>query len=219
VEFNVEPRRWPLVTLGLVAACALAGLLQLAVGEEAWLAWGLRATEVLSGRGWLTLFTSMFLHASAVHFLVNMYFLYILGDNVEDALGHWPFLFFYLACGLLAEGAWLLLNPASDILLVGASGAIAGVMAAYLILYREARLTFMLIFWQFKVPAWIWLGAWFGFQLVGLFVDPEAAEGGVAFLGHVGGFLAGALLIWPFEEAILRRNPLLRLLRERLTRT
>jgi membrane associated rhomboid family serine protease len=96
---------------------------------------------------------------------------------------------------------------------VGASGAIAGVMAAYLLLFRQARLTVMLLVFQFKVPALIWIGVWFGLQLGGALLDPTSAASGIAWMAHVGGFLAGLLIIWPMEESLLRQHPLLRVLR------
>jgi membrane associated rhomboid family serine protease len=214
VEFNIEPRRFPVVTFGLVVVCTVVFGVQLGLGEEVWIQWAMVPQNILAGRDLYTLVTNIFLHAGWFHLLGNMYFLYILGDNVEDVLGRGPYLLFYLFCGLASDGLELLFNGGSTDPSLGASGAIAGVMAAYFVLFRQARLTFMLVIWQFKVPAWIWIGFWFGFQLLGAFVDPHG-KGGVGFLAHVGGFVAGLLLVWPFQQALLARHPLLRILRTR----
>jgi membrane associated rhomboid family serine protease len=215
VEFNVAPRRFPAVTCGLVGICVAVFLVQLAVGEAVWTQWAMVPADIVAGRKLYTLFTNVFLHGGWFHLIGNMYFLYILGDNVEDVLGRPRYLVFYLVCGLASDGLEIALNPGGQIPTLGASGAIAGVMAAYVVLFREARLTFMLVFWQFKVPAWLWLGFWFGFQLLGAFVDRSGEASGVGFLAHVGGFVAGLAIIWPQEGALLQRHPLLRLLRAR----
>ena len=144
--------------------------------------------------------TSMFLHASWPHVLLNMWGLYIFGDNVEDRLGHFGYLLFYLASGLGASFTHLLFNLNSQVPTVGASGAIAGVMGAYFLLYPRARVLvwffFIFFFW---VPAWLVLGVWF----IGQLLDGAASAlspatgnvGGVAFWAHVGGFVTGLLLI------------------------
>jgi membrane associated rhomboid family serine protease len=153
----------------------------------------------------LPLFTSMFLHASFLHVAGNMLFLWIFGDNVEDHLGHFAYLVFYLACGVAAGATHILLNQGSRVPSVGASGAIAGVMGAYFILYPRARVLiwFPPIFF-FHVPAWLMLGYWF----VGNFLSGTATaiaetsqtSGGVAFWAHVGGFVAGVVLVTIFGE-------------------
>jgi len=154
----------------------------------------------------LPLFTSMFLHASFLHVAGNMLFLWIFGDNVEDHLGHFTYLVFYLVSGVAAGATHILLNQASIVPSVGASGAIAGVMGAYFILYPKARVLiwFPPIFF-FHVPAWLMLGYWF----VGNFLSGAATSiaetsqtsaGGVAFWAHVGGFVAGVVMINVFRE-------------------
>src|ERR1700690_3883075 len=151
------------------------------------------------------LFASMFLHASFLHVAGNMLFLWIFGDNVEDYLGHFTYLVFYLLSGLAAGVTHILLNQGSRIPSVGASGAIAGVLGAYFILYPRARVLiwFPPIFF-FHVPAWLMLGYWF----VGNFLSGTATaiaetsqtSGGIAFWAHVGGFVAGVVMIRIFGE-------------------
>ncbi len=145
---------------------------------------------------WMTLLTCIFLHGGWMHLLGNIWFLYIFGDNVEDCYGHVGYLVFYLACGVAASGTHLMLNASSSIPTIGASGAIAGVMGAYFLLYPHSRvlavLPLFVIFYTLVVPAPVFLGIWFVLQLVqsvGSINNVEAA--GVAFWAHVGGFVAG----------------------------
>ncbi|MFV0360611.1 rhomboid family intramembrane serine protease [Tropicimonas sp.] len=144
--------------------------------------------------------TSMFLHGGIMHLAGNMLFLYIFGDNMEDEMGHVGFLLFYLACGVGAGLVHVLLSPGSVIPTVGASGAIAGVLGGYVLLYPRARVDVLLIlvvyFRVFTAPAWIVLGIWFAMQVFGVLgSDPQA--GGVAYAAHAGGFLIGVLLTVP----------------------
>jgi membrane associated rhomboid family serine protease len=211
-EFNVPPRHFPVVTAGLIAACVLVYGLQVLVGPEAWLAFALRPRHIAEGRDLYTLVTDLFLHAGPLHLFFNMYFLYVLGDNVEDALGRLPYLLFYFGCGLLANMAQVLGNLGSDVPVVGASGAIAGVMAAYVVLYPQARLTFMLIFWQFKLAVWWWMLIWLGGQVLGAWIDLQGAKADVAFLAHLGGFVTGLAIIVSLRRRIIEGNPLLRVM-------
>jgi membrane associated rhomboid family serine protease len=201
------------VTVSLITLCVLIFLWQLTVGREAWVHWACRPTDIAAGVALYTLVTSQFLHAHWLHLLGNMYFLYILGDNVEDVLGRWRYLLFYLSCGVVAGGTHVLLNFDSTLPLVGASGAIAGLMAAYLVLFRQARLTFMFLVFQFKVAAWAWIGLWFAIQVLGAVADFGGGRTHIGWLAHIGGFLAGLVFIWPFQGSLLKRQPLLRLLR------
>ncbi len=149
------------------------------------------------------IFTSMFLHAGWLHVLGNMWFLWIFGDNIEDILGHEKFLVFYLLCGIAAAISQTFLNPFSRVPMVGASGAIAGVMGAYLIKFPRAQIqsVVILIFFPFftDIPAWVMLIYWFVIQLfsgVGSIASAQYAQGGgTAFFAHVGGFIAGIVLI------------------------
>ncbi len=148
----------------------------------------------------ITLLTSMFLHGGWMHVLGNMLFLWVFGNNVEDILGHWKYLAFYLVCGMAAGMAQMLIDPASRVPMLGASGAIAGVMGAYLAKFPRSRvlmLTWFLLIFTFELPAWLMLIYWFGLQLFGGFGSlSSAAQGGTAFFAHVGGFIAGIGLIF-----------------------
>ncbi len=152
----------------------------------------------------LPFFTSMFLHGSWMHVIGNMWFLHIFGDNVEDYLGHFKYLVFYLLTGVLAMTAQVAIDPASRVPTLGASGAIAGVLGAYFILYPRARvMTWFFVFFIY-VPAWIMLGYWFALQFLSgaatSLVYEGRSVGGVAFWAHVGGFIAGAVLIKLFPS-------------------
>jgi membrane associated rhomboid family serine protease len=146
--------------------------------------------------------TSMFLHGGWLHVLGNMWFLWIFGDNIEDILGHGKYLVFYLLCGIVAALTQVLMNTDSRIPMVGASGAIAGVMGAYVIKFPTARIQSVVILVFFitrvDVPAWVMLIYWFGTQLfsgVGSIGVTQANQGGTAFFAHIGGFIAGMILI------------------------
>src|SRR5437660_9367602 len=153
----------------------------------------------------IPLFTSMFLHGSWLHVIGNMWFLWLFGDNIEDYLGHFRYLVFYLLSGVAASVTHIVLNPSSRIPSVGASGAIAGVMGAYFILYPRARvLTWFPPIFLFHVPAWLMLGYWFLSQFVSgaatSIAETTQTTGGIAFWAHVGGFVAGILMIKVFPE-------------------
>lgn len=214
-EFNLPPWRFPLMTVSLIVLSVMAFCWQLAVTEEQWLFWATRPSQLAAGTGYWSLVTSMFLHAGLLHLVGNMYYLYIVGDNVEDVLGPWPFLGFYLLCGVLADLVMVGMDWGSSIPALGASGAIAGVMAAYLLLFRRARLTMMFLFWQAKVAAWLWLSSWLALNLLSalLTMYEGGQSGGVAWWAHVGGFVAGLLIIWPLEQRVVRRYPLLQIMR------
>lgn len=152
------------------------------------------------GDGFTGLLTSMFLHGGLAHLAGNMLFLFIFGDNMEDEMGHFGFLFFYLAAGIAAGLIHYLSAPYSNVPTVGASGAIAGVMGGYLLLYPRARIDIILIlivfFKIFPIPAWITLLIWFAMQLIGG-VGSDPNGGGVAYWAHAGGFIAGIILTLP----------------------
>lgn len=152
---------------------------------------------------WLTLFSSMFLHGGIVHLAGNMLYLWIFGDNVEEAMGHVKFLLFYLLCGIIASFSQLLLNSASSIPQLGASGAIAGVLAAYFMLFPYSRiLTLVLVFFFVRlvaVPAVFLLGFWFIVQVLSG-ASSLGSNSGIAWFAHIGGFLAGVLLVFPLKK-------------------
>lgn len=149
----------------------------------------------------LTLLTTQFLHGGWMHLLGNMLFLWVFGNNVEDELGKLRFLFFYLSCGVLATLGHVLTEPASAIPLVGASGAISGVLGAYLVLFPRARvwtaLPLLIFILRIPLPAWVFLLYWIGLQLLSGFLDAAHGDGGggVAFWAHVVGFVAGMVLL------------------------
>lgn len=156
----------------------------------------------------LTLFSSMFLHAGWLHILSNMVFLFVFGDNIENSMGHFRYLLFYLLCGLAANGLEIATSVGSQVPGLGASGAIAGVLGAYLVLYPTSRVrTLIPIFFipiPVQLPAWLLIGFWAVTQLldglVALSVSASNATGGVAYWAHVGGFIAGITLIWVFRH-------------------
>ena len=149
--------------------------------------------------------THMFLHGSWMHLLGNMWFLWLFGNNVEDSMGHLRFLGFYLLCGLAAAAAQIVTNPSSPVPMVGASGAISGVMGAYLVLYPRVRVYTLVPLGFFitsmALPAWVMLGYWFLIQFVSGLVDVGGEGGGVAFWAHVGGFVAGLVLVKLFARS------------------
>jgi membrane associated rhomboid family serine protease len=159
---------------------------------------------VLRGRGWYTSFTSMFMHGGWMHLVGNMWFLWIFGDNVEGAMGTRRFLIFYLLCGLAAAALQVLSNPDSIVPMVGASGAIGGVMGAYIVLYPRVHVHMLVFLGLFvttlAVPAVFMLGYWLLIQLVSGVVSFGGQGAGVAFWAHIGGFIAGMLLIFPFRN-------------------
>jgi membrane associated rhomboid family serine protease len=215
---SVPTRRFPFVTVALIVANAAVWLLyQLPQLEDSVYELGFIPCEVdgscdNTGLSWpLNVFTSMFAHASWVHVIGNMLFLWIFGNNVEDALGRVRFLVFYLLSGVAAVALQAAVTLAfgsesgAAIPGVGASGAIAGVLAAYLVLFPLAWIVTLVFVFLFEIPALLFLGTWFVFQLwLGGFslLNPEAG-GGVAFFAHIGGFLFGLLAI----RAFLPRRP------------
>jgi membrane associated rhomboid family serine protease len=224
-----ETQRSPLVTLAVIALNVLAWLAIQGAGTPLALAasvcnLGLIPGELTGalppgtgfpmgeglacltdpGRQVSHLITSMFLHGSWLHLLGNMWFLWIFGNNVEDSMGRSRFVVFYLACGLAAAMAQVALNPASGVPMVGASGAISGVMGAYLVLYPRVRVFAMVPLGFFltsiALPAWTMLVYWFVIQLFSGVTALGREGGGVAFGAHVGGFVAGLVLIKLFAR-------------------
>jgi membrane associated rhomboid family serine protease len=154
-----------------------------------------------------TLVTSMFLHGSWMHVIGNMWYLWIFGDNVEDRLGHGRFIVFYLLCGIVAAFGQILIDPTSTLPTIGASGAIAGVMGAYFVLYPQSRvltLIPLIIFWEvIELPAIILLGFWFLMQLFSagaIAVTASTGGGGVAFMAHVAGFITGIVAVFVLRQ-------------------
>lgn len=209
-------RSFPFVMLGLLAINLLVFFYEITLPEDArqvlFLSAGVVPQELLTGRdvppfalvpGWATLVTSMFLHGDLFHLGTNMLYLWIFGDNVEDRLGHLAFLLFYLVCGGLAALTQVLITPSSALPMVGASGAIAGVLGAYLVLFPHARIRTLLILGFFititRLPAILLIGLWILMQFFSGFVSLGVATqqtGGVAYWAHIGGFVAGLILVF-----------------------
>ena len=199
----IPSRTTPVVTIALITINVLVFLYELSLGRAVdafTLYWGL----VPAAFSWVTVLTSMFLHGGLMHVAGNMLYLWIFGDNVEDRMGHGRYLVFYLLCGIAAALAQTITVPDSVVPMVGASGAIAGVMGAYFVLYPHSRvLMWVPIFFLFEVPAVFFLGFWFLTQLLSGVTSGLAASGqvgGVAFWAHVAGFAAGALLVKVFAR-------------------
>lgn len=207
---------FPYVNYGIVAVSVLVFIVQWLGGpaglDQAHIAYGMIPVvvrDVVEGPvPWLpdhvTLLSYMFLHADFFHLLSNMLFLWVFGDNVEDALGHLKYLVFYLLCGALAGLAHLFIYPDSYGPLIGASGAVAGVMGAYLVLYPQVRvfvLNKIIVMFPIALPAWVVLGIWIVGQLVYVTIG---SDDGVAWWAHIGGVAAGAALVLLFRRPAAR---------------
>jgi len=196
--------RFPLVTVALVVVNVLAFIWELGVDEAAIVAFAVVPSNLIRGEGWLTPLTSMFLHSGLMHIAGNMLFLCVFAPAIEDAMGRGRFLSFYLMGGLAAAAAQVAAAPASTVPMVGASGAIAAVMGAFLVTYPGERIRVLWFFGVFakvsEVPAFLLVGVWLLTQMmnqVGAVVDADA--GGVAYAAHVGGAVFGMLTARLFE--------------------
>lgn len=201
---NSTLRTVPLVTYGLLILNILFFLVELLGGDVFIIQWAFIPARFLANPtgNFLTLFTSMFMHAGWMHLLGNMLYLWIFGDNVEDFLGHSKFLSFYLLCGLAATFAQMAVNPGSAIPNLGASGAIAGVLGAYIVLFPHRRVRVLIIRSVVLMPALIVIGVWIGLQLlsgIGSIAAMAGESGGVAYMAHIGGFAAGFVLTFFFR--------------------
>ncbi|MCK0138060.1 rhomboid family intramembrane serine protease [Aliiroseovarius sp. F47248L] len=204
--------RTPYVTYGLIAANLIVFLMMLplygndAASGRVFVKYGLIPLRLMSGDGYETILTSMFLHGSFMHFAGNMLFLWIFGDNLEDILGHVRFAVFYLVSGLGAALLQVAADVSSVVPMVGASGAITGVMGGYLLLFPRARVDvlfiFVVIFRVFPFPAWLMLLLWFGLQVVNGALNWSQMGGGVAYWAHAGGFIAGFLFVLPVWKGL-----------------
>jgi membrane associated rhomboid family serine protease len=219
---DIPAERTPYVNYCLIAINAGAWLYEVALGAQAQAlfitAWGLVPLRLFSSEWWAldptgqagALVAHMFLHGSWMHAIGNIWFLWIFGDNVEGRLGHGRYLLFYLLCGLGAAAAQVLVSPASRIPMVGASGAISGVLGAYLLLFPGARVLAVIPIFIFlhliQVPAWIFVGLWAAVQLLqGALSLGGPDTGGVAWWAHIGGFAVG--FAWIVRSPKLRRPP------------
>lgn len=198
--------RTPYVTftlIGINIAVYLIGLATLQSDQDIarfYFDYAMIPARLTEGDNYPALVTSIFLHAGFMHLAGNMLFLWIFGDNLEDKMGHIPFLIFYLFCGIGASLAQFAAEPSSVVPMVGASGAIAGVMGGYLLLFPKAKVDvfiFFIVFFRiFPIPAWIMLGLWFGLQLFNG-IGSNLTGGGVAYWAHAGGFVIGFVATLP----------------------
>jgi membrane associated rhomboid family serine protease len=221
----------PVVTYALIAVNVVVWLIELSLGERFINGYSTVPLEITSGRDlvgtqtiqaggqsipiqlypgptpiYLTLFSAMFMHASWAHIIGNMLYLWIFGDNIEDRIGSGRFLIFYLVCGLAASAAHIVFGPESVIPSLGASGAIAGVLGAYLVLFPRKSVRVLMMRQIVNMPAFIVLGMWIVLQVFSQISVVGGDGGGVAYMAHIGGFVAGLALIFLFG----RRAPALR---------
>jgi membrane associated rhomboid family serine protease len=201
----IPSRTVPFVTVTIIILNALAWMFELSLPERD-LNRFLFSYGIVPAHFWIpSLFTSMFLHGSWMHVIGNMWYLWIFGDNIEDRLGHGRFIVFYLMCGAVAAVGQVAIDPSSTLPTIGASGAIAGVMGAYFVLYPNSRVL-TLVIWIFiqivELPAVVLLGFWFVMQLAGGVgqIAATAHGGGVAFAAHVAGFLVGMGAVFVFRQ-------------------
>jgi membrane associated rhomboid family serine protease len=206
---NTQERTFPVVTYSLIALNVLFFLVELSGGDQFIKQWAFIPARFSAApvSDAVTILTSMFMHASWMHLFGNMLFLWIFGDNVEDRFGHLQFLLFYLLVGLAATLAQFALAPHSSLPNVGASGAIAGVLGAYILMFPQSRVNVLLGRQIVAMPAIIVLGMWIALQLFSgmgsiAYTDETADAGGVAYMAHIGGFFAGFLLTFLFRGAI-----------------
>jgi len=206
-----RPISFPITTLAIIVASAFVFIVELLGGDPFINRWALVPAHIMAGQDWITILSAMFMHAGWVHILGNMLFLWVFGPEIEDVMGPLPFLVFYLLGGLVATVAQVLIDPASTVPNLGASGAIAAVMGAFLITYPRDRIRTVVVFGWFArvtfLPAILMVGLWFLMQLfseVGALAQAQAG-GGVAYMAHVGGFVFGMLLGRLFESRRRRR--------------
>jgi membrane associated rhomboid family serine protease len=200
-----QPARSPVVTRGIIVVNVLVFLLELAGGEPFVRQWSVIPADIAAGRHWITILTAMFMHAGWMHIIGNMVFLWAFGPEIEEAMGRFRYLMFYLLGGLAASLAQVVAMPSSTVPNLGASGAIAAVMGAFLITYPRDQIRTLVLFGWFAritfIPAALLIGLWFVIQLfseVGAVAGVQS--GGVAYMAHVGGFIFGAITARPSEH-------------------
>ncbi len=215
---SLRSRSTPYVNIGIIATCVIVFALQLGSKDQL-LSWAFVPAYLISLEAWQTYgvvpillsgFTSMFMHGGFLHLAFNMLFLWVFGDNVEDRMGHGRYLVFYLLCGVLATLLHTLVSLFANTPMIGASGAIAGVMGAYIIMFRHATVRALvpifIIFTIVDLPAVLFIGIWFVFQLLSA-VGSIGIQSGIAFWAHVGGFLGGYFFCKAFVGKPRRPRP------------
>jgi membrane associated rhomboid family serine protease len=215
---SVRSRTFPYVNIAIILANFLVFFYEVGLGTQVnqfifdWGVTPIVLTDFFDDPGRqpfqtpFTPLTAMFIHGGWFHILGNMLFLWVFGDNVEDALGHLPYLLFYLLAGIAATAVQVVVDSDSILPMIGASGAIAGVLGAYWVVYPRASVSVLIppiFFWAFRIPAFLLIGFWFFLQLFNgvatLGYDAVGAGGGVAWWAHIGGFAAGVILLWLFR--------------------
>ena len=209
---NSQRRLVPVVTWILVILNVAVFLLELIGGDVFIMMWSFIPARFMQdpAGNMITIFTSMFMHAGWFHLIGNMLYLIIFGDNVEDRFGHVKFLLFYVLCGFIAMLAQLIAAPYVTIPNLGASGAIAGVLGAYLVLFPRRRVRVLLGWWIVHLPALIVIGGWILIQVLsslGSLAGSASAAGGVAYMAHIGGFLSGLVLSFFFRNRVRALPP------------
>jgi membrane associated rhomboid family serine protease len=197
--------RFPIALVTIVAANVIVFFVEVSLGESFILRYSMKPAEIVRGAHLETLFTSMFLHANFFHILGNMVYLWVFGDELEaNYLGPIRFTLFYFVCGVAAAFLQIAVNPTSTVPNLGASGAIAGVLGAFLVVFPKDRILVLIVapfwFWQARITALVLIGFWFAIQFISGVGSITAAtqQGGVAYFAHIGGFIAGAVLIRRF---------------------
>jgi membrane associated rhomboid family serine protease len=199
--------RFPIALVTIITANVIVFLVELTLGESFILRYSLKPAEIARGEHLETLFTSMFMHANFFHILGNMIYLWVFGDELEaNYLGPIRFALFYLVSGLAADFLQIAVDPSSTVPNLGASGAIAGVLGGFLVVFpRDQILVYIFPFWHARITALVLIGFWFAIQLVsGVGSITSSPQGGVAYFAHIGGFVAGAVLVRPVGA---RRRP------------
>jgi len=199
-----RPRQMPVVTGLIIVLNALVFLLELSRGDAFVMQWSAIPAQIVSGHGWITILTAMFMHGSWSHIIGNMIFLWAFAPEIEDAMGRGRYLIFYLLGGFVAMLAQVLANPHSSVPNLGASGAIAAVMGAFIVTYPRDRIKSVLFIFLFAritfIPAIVLIGFWFLTQVIHAGSVANVQTGGVAYLAHVGGFIFGAVTARLFED-------------------
>lgn len=199
-------RIFPVVTYTIIAVNVMVFILRVFMEFSGYLDWFFNTFAIIpflivQGEQLYTLITAMFIHGDIFHILFNMLYLYIFGNNIEDSMGSGRFILFYAVCGVLASFAHIYMDPTSPIPTIGASGAVAGVLGAYMVLYPRERVDALLGYFYVRVRAVVVLLSWFALQLLyGILSLGDTSHGGVAFFAHIGGFVAGAILIFIFRK-------------------
>jgi len=206
---DLQARRFPFATLLVIAAnVAVFVQWQLRIGINRSVAIGGLVPAMFVNSPWQPgvahMVSSMFMHAGWMHLLGNMWFLWVFGRNIEDCMGFLRFMLFYLLCGIAADYVYVYFSSSSEIPLVGASGAISGVLGAYLLLHPDASITTLTpYFYCIRLPAWFFLIVWIGMEILyQIGSSGRHSGGGVAYLAHIGGFLAGLILIFFFKNSV-----------------